>query len=264
MSATLEFILKRDRWAATFGLMLVIALAWGYLFAGAGMGMSALEMTRMASDKTMDMAHPTWTFGYALLMFVMWWIMMAAMMLPGAAPVILLATALNRKARVDHSPYGTSGFFVAGYLLVWAFFSLAATIAQWSLTEGGLLSSMMQSTSPHFAGGLLIAAGLWQLTPIKQACLRRCRSPVTFLTQHPRKGNAGSLAMGMEHGAYCLGCCGVLMALHFVGGVMNLHWIAGLAAYVLAEKLLPFGQQIGWATGFVLVLFGLALITGFV
>ncbi len=265
----LELILKRDRWVVIGGLALAVVLAWGYLLAGAGMGMSALEMTRMASREgiAMDfgsalMQPAVWTFGYALLMLVMWWIMMVAMMLPSAAPTILLAAALNRTARPGRVPYGASGFFTGGYLIAWGFFSLVAVAAQWGLTESELLCSMMRSTSPVLAGALMVTAGLWQFTPIKQACLRHCRSPVTFLTQRRRKGNAGSLVMGMEHGAYCLGCCWFLMALLFVGGVMNLYWILGLAVYISGEKMLPSGQRVGRIAGAGMVLWGFGLMAG--
>lgn len=263
----LESILKRDRWVMTAGFALVVALAWGYLLAGAGMGMSAVEMTRMASGEGIGsavMQPAVWTVGYAVLMFFMWWIMMVAMMLPSATRTILLAAALNRKARPDRAPYGAAGFFAAGYLVAWAFFSLAAVAAQWGLAEGGLIRSMLRSTSPFLASGFLVAAGLWQFTPVKRACLRHCRSPVEFLIRRRRKGNAGSLAMGIEHGAYCLGCCWFLMALLFVGGAMNLYWIVGLAAYVVAEKMLPAGQRIGRIAGTGLVFWGLGLMAGLV
>jgi predicted metal-binding membrane protein len=261
----LESALKRDRLVSMGALALMVALAWAYLLNGAGMGMSAFEMAHMSSGEGMNirsaaMEPASWTFGYAVLMFFMWWIMMAAMMLPSAAPVILLVTVLNRRARPDRMPYGASGFFAAGYLIMWGCFSLVAAAAQWGLTESGLLSSGTQSTTSGLAGGLLIAAGLWQLTPIKRTCLRHCRSPVRFLTQHRRKDNVGGLVMGMEHGAYRLGCCWFLMALLFVGGAMNLYWIMGLAIYVLVEKMLPAGQQVGRIVGAGLVLWGLAMI----
>ncbi len=259
----LESVLKRDRWVVMGGLALVLAMAWGYLASGAGTGMGVHGMTSIPSAG-MGMEPAAWTSVYAALMFFMWWIMMAAMMLPSAAPILLLAAALNRKARPGGMPYGATGFFAAGYLVVWACFSVVAVAAQWWLTQNGVLSAMMQATSGKLAGGLLIAAGLWQLTPIKQACLRHCRSPVQFLTRRRREGNYGALAMGLEHGAYCLGCCWLLMALLFVGGIMNLYWIAGLAVYVLGEKLLPVGQRIGLAAGAALVLWGVALVGGLI
>jgi predicted metal-binding membrane protein len=267
----LESTLKQDRRVVMGGLALVVALAWGYLLAGAGVEMDGHETARISSAEGIHvdsypaaMQSAIWTYDYVLLMFLMWWIMMAAMMLPSAAPTILLAAALNRKARADRAPYGGSGFFAAGYLIAWGFFSLVAVVAQWGLAKSGLLSSTMHSTSPVLAGGLLIAAGIWQFTSIKQACLRHCRSPVQYLTRRRRKGNAGSLGMGMEHGAYCLGCCWFLMALLFVGGVMNLYWIMGLAVYVLGEKILPAGHRIGRLAGAGLVAWGVGLIAGLI
>ena len=270
MSIRLEVILKRDRWVVLGGLALVILLSWIYLLVGAGMGMSGLAMTRLsaAEGMTMEMEATVmqpavWSIGYALLMFFMWWIMMIAMMLPSATPTILLAAALNRKASPNDPPYGSSGYFAAGYLFAWALFSCIAVAVQWSLMGSGLLSSLMQSTSTVLAGGILIAAGLWQFTPIKHACLRHCRSPVKFLTQHRRRGNVGSLLMGLEHGGYCVGCCWFLMALLLVGGVMNLYWIMALAIYVLVEKVFPKGERIGQIVGVGLAVWGLSWLVFF-
>lgn len=252
----LEFLLKRDRWVVASGLALILALFWAYLLSGAGIGTNAHDMADMPME---EMGAQPWSLGYAVLTFLMWWIMMAAMMLPSATPVLLLAAALNRKSQPERTPYGATGFFAAGYLIAWAFFSLAAVAAQWWLTQRGLLSDMMQATSWQLVGGLLIAAGLWQLTPIKNACLQHCRSPVQFLTQRRRTGNYGALVMGMEHGTYCLGCCWLLMALLFVGGIMSLYWIVGLAVYVLGEKLLPAGHRAARWVGAILVLCGMLL-----
>lgn len=264
-SIQLETILKRDRWIVLAGLTVVILLSWIYLLLGAGIGMSGIEMTRLSSGDgmMMDMGETApWSIGYGLLMFFMWWIMMIAMMLPSATPMILLAAALNRKASPHRQPYGTSGYFAAGYLLAWALFSGVAVVVQWGLTTSGLLSSLMQSTSTLLTGGILIAAGLWQLTPIKHNCLKHCRSPVKFLVQHRRQGNTGSLIMGLEHGMYCMGCCWFLMALLLVGGVMNLYWITGLALYVLVEKVLPKGERVGQIVGVGLVAWGFGWVTG--
>jgi predicted metal-binding membrane protein len=248
---SLESVLKRDRWIVAGALAFVVALSWAYLLSGTGMGTGGHDMTDMGA-----MRERSWNLGYAALMSLMWWIMMAAMMLPGAAPVVLLAAALNRRAQPDRAPFGATGFFVAGYLVAWGFYSLLAVAAQWWLTQTGLLSAMMRSASWQLSGGLLIAAGLWQLTPIKSACLRHCRSPVQFLTQRRRSGNPGALMMGVEHGTYCLGCCWLLMALLFAAGVMNLYWIAGLSIYVLGEKLLPAGHRVARWSGIGLVVAG--------
>ncbi len=248
----IEFILKRDRWFTAAGLVLVMLLAWAYLLAGAGMGMTAWDMTRMPVD--MDMGPVHWTPAYVMLMFFMWWIMMIAMMLPGAAPVVLLAAALNRRSDPQQPPYGTTAAFTLGYLLAWAGFSVIAVAGQWLLQVNGMLSGILAVNHSLLAGLLLLAAAAWQLTPMKQACLRQCRTPAKFLTERRRPGNDGALLMGMEHGFYCVGCCWFLMGLLFVGGVMNLFWIAGLAIFVLVEKLLPAGRHAGYSLALALVL----------
>jgi len=255
----LEFILRRDRWVVASGLALILALSWAYLLGEAGTPMGERDMADMP-----EMNATPWSPAYAGLMFLMWWIMMAAMMLPSAAPVLLLAASLNRRAQPGRAPYGATGFFGAGYLFAWAVFSLAAVGAQAWLAQSGFLSAMMQLSSRPLAGGLLIAAGIWQLTPLKRACLDRCRSPVRFLTERRRPGGFGALLMGIEHGTFCLGCCWLLMALLFVGGVMSLAWVAGLAVYVLGEKLLPAGHRVAQWTGAVLLLAGVAVIAGWV
>ena len=198
--------------------------------------------------------------GYIFVLLAMWWIMMIAMMLPSAAPIILLTAALNRRSTSDHPPYGTTAFFTIGYLLAWFLFSLVAVAGQLVLESNGLLSFKMQSNSTYLTAGLLLAAGVWQFSPIKQACLRHCRSPIEFITRNRRPGNQGALVMGLHHGTYCLGCCWFLMALLFAGGVMNLYWIAGLALFVLIEKLFSRGVWFGRITGAGLVITGTALL----
>jgi predicted metal-binding membrane protein len=211
----------------------------------------------------------TWTHGYALLMFSMWWLMMIAMMLPSAAPMVLLHAAVTRKglARADlnepkalsHRLFLTTTAFIAGYLAMWGAFSLVAVVAQWALARGELLSAMMMPTSKFLGSGLLLAAGVWQLTPFKTVCLRHCRSPISFLSTHWHPGVGGAFRMGIEHGGFCLGCCWFLMALLFYGGVMNLIWIIGLALVVLAEKVMPAGVAFGRVTGLLLIAWGVWL-----
>ncbi len=198
--------------------------------------------------------------GYIYVLLAMWWIMMIAMMLPSAAPIILLTAALNRRSTSVHPPYGTTAFFTIGYLLAWFLFSLVAVAGQLVLESNGLLSIKMQSNSTYLTAGLLLAAGVWQFSPIKQACLRHCRSPIEFITRNRRPGNRGALVMGLHHGTYCLGCCWFLMALLFAGGVMNLYWIAGLALFVVIEKLFSRGVWFGRIAGAGLVITGTALL----
>ena len=249
-------MLRHDRQVVIVGLFGVIVLAWAFILSGAGMNMSSL-----GSGAAMEMARPaTWSPGYALLMLAMWWGMMMAMMLPGATPMILLFATINRKRRSAGGASVPTGIFVLGYLLAWGGFSLAAVGVQWLLERAALLSPAMSSASIPFGGALLIAAGIYQFTPWKHACLRHCRTPFQFVMRHWREGRGGALVMGLHHGAFCLGCCWVLMGLLFYGGVMNLYWIVGLALFVLVEKTIPAGHRLGVIGGVGLVAWGGTLI----
>jgi predicted metal-binding membrane protein len=210
----------------------------------------AMDMTGMAGMQPMP-----WTPAYALSVFVMWAIMMVAMMLPTALPMILLyaRVAGQRQAAPAFSP---TFVFVGAYVAVWIGFSVLAAGMQWVLTEAGLVSDAMRFDGRIAGGGLLIAAGLYQLTPLKRICLTHCRSPLEFLISHWRQGYGGALGMGLHHGVYCVGCCWFVMALLFVGGVMNLAWVVAIAAFVLAEKLLPFGQRVGLIAGIIAIAAG--------
>jgi len=237
---------------------LVILLAWTYIIAGAGLDMDA--SATMPDAVNMMAPSVDWTPGYGALMFIMWWVMMMAMMLPSAAPMILLFATVNRGAS-GTTPTGVPTFiFAAGYGLVWGFFSLIAASVQWLLTSYMLLDAMMQSTSQIFGAALLIFAGAYQFLPIKDACLRHCQTPMQFVMGHWAPGRSGALKMGILHGVFCLGCCWFLMALLFFGGVMNLVWIAGLALYVLIEKLAPPQTQISKIAGGVLIVWGVATV----
>jgi predicted metal-binding membrane protein len=181
-------------------------------------------------------------------------------MLPGVTPVILTFATVNRNRRARSEPYVPAALFASGYLLAWAGFSLAATLAQSALERAALLSPMDMTTDSRLLGGLLfIAAGLYQFTPVKLACLRFCRSPLDFVINHWRDGPGGALRMGIAHGLYCLGCCWILMLLLFVGGVMNLLWVAALSILVLLQKLVP-GKRAAQGTGLVMLIVGLVLI----
>jgi len=251
MGATLlERGLRHDRALVAAGLLLVVLLSWLYLFAGAG---TMQDMDGML----MPMSAGPWTPAYALLMLLMWSVMMAAMMLPSAAPMILLYARIAA-GRQGSGAAALTGVFALGYLAIWTIFSLAAVALQYLLQRLALLSPMMETSSVALAGVLLVAAGAYQWLPIKQACLRHCRSPLDFVLSHWRAGMAGAFRMGVQHGMLCLGCCWALMLLLFVGGVMNLAWIAGLALLVLAEKLAPAGHWIGRAAGVVLAGWGVA------
>ena len=230
-----------------FGLVAVCALAWAYT-------------VRFGATMTTPIPAP-WSgadFGFN---FVMWAVMMVAMMVPSAAPTVMLyhKVATGRDASGNGA---LSALFVAGYLAVWTGFSLLATLAQWRLHDAALLSPMMAAASPWLGGGLLLTAGAFQLTPLKQACLAKCRSPMAFLLGRWRDGPRGAFAMGAENGVYCAGCCWALMALLFVVGVMNLVWVAALAAIVLAEKVLPHGDRLGKAGGLALIAWGAWVIAG--
>jgi predicted metal-binding membrane protein len=247
--------LRHDRVVVLASLGSVVLLAWSYLLLGAGMQM---EMMDMGGGQMMAML-PEWTPGYGLLVFVMWAVMMVAMMLPSAAPVTLLVASIARKRAATGGKRGRpTPLFVAGYLSVWFAFAAAATLLQWRLEAAELVFDTMALASMAASGGVLIAAGIYQWTPLKQACLRRCRSPLEFLLFHFRDGARGALASGMRHGVFCLGCCWMLMALLFVGGVMNLAWIGGIALLVLIEKVLPWGGWMGRATGVLMVVWGAA------
>ena len=256
-SNVIETIVKRDRLIVIGALVAVVLLSWLYILSGAGMGMTAFEMTAITNNVPARMMQPAvWTPTYFLFMFFMWWVMMIAMMIPSASPMLLLFAAINRKQREKDAPFVSTGVFAAGYIIVWAAFSLLATTLQWGLERIGLMSAMMVATSGLFGGLALIVAGTYQLTPLKHACLRLCRTPIQFVTHHWRKGPGGALRMGVEHGLFCLGCCWTLMALLFVGGVMNLFWIIGLAVFVLLEKTIPAGHRLASLGGISLIVWG--------
>ena len=248
-----EWALKHDRFVALVCLLVVITLAWSYIVAGAGM-----DTSRMSA--TSNLMSQTWTPLYFLLMLFMWFVMMVAMMLPSASPMILLFSAINRKNDERGNSVVSTGVFVTGYIAAWGGFSLIATSVQWWLEEMALLTPMMASANPLFGSALLVTAGIYQLTPLKYACLRHCRSPIDYLGHRWRNGTAGALIMGLEHGLFCLGCCWVLMGLLFYGGVMSLEWIIGLALFVLLEKVLPAGHRIGHLSGVVLIIWGITIV----
>jgi len=255
----LEAVLQRDRVVLVAGLVAVLAMAWGWLLTGAGMEMSAVDMTAMAGMDGWLMRPAVWTPAYAVLIFAVWWVMMISMMLPSAAPMLLLFARVNRKDKAAGAPLAPTTLFAAGYLLAWGGFSAAAAALQWGLESARLVSPMLVTTDHWLGVGILVAAGLWQLTPFKARCLSHCRTPLGFLIGNWHTGRLGALRMGLEHGAFCLGCCWFLMSLLFFGGVMNLYWIVGLAIFVLLEKTVPFGHWLGRLAGMMLVVWGAVL-----
>jgi predicted metal-binding membrane protein len=255
----METILKRDRLIVLAGLLGISALAWVYMVREA----HAMNLTGMCCCAGMKMSGPDmqpWATDTLVPLFLMWSEMMVAMMVPSAAPMILTFAHVNRNRREQEQPYVRTGIFLLGYLLVWTAFSAIAAVGQWVLHATALLSPMMVSTSPILGGTLLIAAGIFQWTPFKNACLTRCCSPVGFLMNGWREGNGGALRMGLKHGAYCTGCCWFLMALLFVAGVMNIAWIAILSLLVLVEKIAPRGLLIGRIAGVLLIAWGVWMI----
>jgi predicted metal-binding membrane protein len=240
-------LLRRDRAVVAAALGGAVLLAWAYLL------LAARDMP--SASAAVMMAMP-WTAATFATMAVIWLAMMAAMMLPSAAPMILLFATIERKGRpAPGRSRGATSLFAGGYLAVWAGFAIVATAAQWGLDEARLLSPSVALASGFLAGGVLLLAGIYQLTPLKQACLRLCRSPFDFLMRY-RQGRAGALAMGLRHGMFCLGCCWAIMALLFVGGAMNMGWVAALTLFVLAEKQFPAGRLVGRAGGIGLILWG--------
>jgi predicted metal-binding membrane protein len=256
----LEAALRRERLVVGISMLMVVAGSWVWLLLGAGTGMTPMDMTRMAGMNGWLMQPAQWSIGYALLMLSMWWVMMAAMMLPSTAPVLLLFARIRGQNRSDGAPVTSTGLFAAGYLLVWGAFSTLAVALQWALESARLLSPMLETSTVWLGAGILIAVGLWQLSPMKGVCLRHCRTPLGFLIGHWRPGSRGAFRMGVAHGAWCLGCCWSLMTLLFFGGVMNLYWIVGLAIFVLLEKTTPFGHWLGRIAGIVLIGWGVLLV----
>ena len=248
--AAIEAMLRRDRAIVAAALVILTALAWAYVWwLAADMDMSGMDMSgfRMIPAGT----TAPWNAMEFALVFAMWAVMMIGMMTPSATPMILIYARVGRQAARQGTPLAASCYFAGGYLLTWIGFALVASSAQWALERAALLTPMMAGASDMFSGTVLIAAGVYQWTPLKDACLRQCQSPLLFIQRHGgfRSDLLGTLALGARHGAYCIGCCWVLMALLFVGGVMNVLWIAAIAILVLAEKVIPAGRVISRIAG---------------
>jgi predicted metal-binding membrane protein len=245
-----ELVLRADRAPLLLLLVLLPLVCWAWI------AVMARDMYGTMRGASAWMMTPVWDAPHVLLLWAMWAVMMAGMMLPSATPALLLFGAAARRR---HGGRGASRHIYAltfGYLGAWALFSLAATAGQRLLAVAWLVSPMMTVTSGVAGGALLALAGLYQLTPFKRACLQACQSPLGFMMRHWRQGTGGAFRMGFAHGASCVGCCWALMLLLFVGGVMNLAVIAALTALVAFEKLGPFGVPGARVSGVVLIVAG--------
>jgi predicted metal-binding membrane protein len=259
---------RRDTLVVGASLAIVTALSWWYILRlAADMNMGAMDMRgmRMVSSgfrMVMAPAREPWTMGEFALMFAMWAVMMIGMMTPSASPLVLLYARVGRQAASEGKAFAATGWFAAGYLFSWVLFSLAATASQWLLERAAVLSPAVMTVSRPAGAIVLIAAGVYQWSSLKNACLTHCQSPLVFLQHHGgfRRTASGSFTLGLHHGLYCVGCCWTLMALLFVGGVMNVAWIAGLAILVLLEKVTPFGRTIARVAGVALVIGGVQLL----
>jgi predicted metal-binding membrane protein len=249
--SALEAALARDRWWVISALAAALVISWAWIVP------MAIDMYGGMAGLAAWMVPAQWGTRHDLLLFAMWLVMMVGMMLPSAAPTLLIYAAVLRRADPAAPVLARVYLFAAGYLAIWTAFSLAATAVQRVLAQAALLSPMMQLRSPVLGATLLIGAGIYQLTTFKQACLNSCHSPAAFVASHWRAGPGGAWRMGLEHGLYCLGCCWVVMLLLFVGGVMNLVWIAALTVFILLERLLPARVQGGRLSGVLLIGAGL-------
>jgi len=279
-TSRLELILRRDRAVVLGAIVAVAALAWAYVIwlatdmgaapAGAdmpGMTMPGMDMPGMEMPKTdmpgMDMGSTLapalrgWSVGDFAFMFAMWATMMVGMMLPSVAPMLLIYAGVARQAGSRGKPFAATAWFATGYLLAWTAFSMLATAAQWAL-ERALLLTPMTGIGTRLGGIVLIAAGIYQCTPLKDVCLSACQSPLQFIMRHGgfRPNPLGAMNLGAEHGIYCIGCCWALMAILFVVGIMNLLWVAAIAAFILLEKLVVPGRLLSRAAGAVLIIAG--------
>jgi predicted metal-binding membrane protein len=252
----LESALRRDRWIVAVSLALLVLLCWWYLLIMAS-GMKAMSGEGGSTEYMWLMPMGSWTARDFVLACAMWIIMMVGMMVPSAAPVVLLYAMIARRERQQGRAMAATGVFVAGYLAVWGGFSVAAAGLQYLATEAGLMSDLMESTSAAVGGAVLLIAGAYQLSQWKGSCLAHCRSPLAFLTQH---WQSGPFRMGFVHGSYCLGCCWAVMSVLFAVGVMNLAWIAGLSALVLLEKTLPRGALVARGSGVLMLVAGMLVL----
>ncbi len=263
----LEQVLRRDRAVVITALLLITLLAWAYVLrlaldmSAPGMQMSGMRMVPAAGAWMVSVERP-WSAAEFLLVVLMWWVMMIGMMTPSVAPLMLIHARIARQAADARQPLAATSWLLGGYLACWAVFSLAATAAQWLLDRAALLAPDMRVAGTRVGGALLVVAGIYQWSPLKRRCLSHCQAPLTFLQMYggfPARPHR-LLGLGMRHGLYCIGCCWALMALLFVGGIMNVLWIAGLSLLVLAEKMLPQGLRLARIIGLALAAAGVTML----
>lgn len=250
---SLEYLLKRDRFVIISGLFFITLLSWLYIIY---LYRQMVYMDMNALFFAMPMT-PHWAATDFILLFLMWIVMMIAMMTPSVAPLILVFAKVNRERKLQHHPFVNTGYLITGYFLVWAVYSVAATALQWLLQQIAWLNPDMKTTNKILGGIILILTGIFQFTSLKKTCLTYCRSPLNFILLHWKEGKQGALKMGIENGFYCLGCCWLLMVLLFVAGIMNLLWVALIALFVLAEKISPGIRWLPYVAGFALIAYGI-------
>jgi predicted metal-binding membrane protein len=249
-------VLKNDRFIVLMALPFICVLSWLYLIY---LRNQMYPMTMDAVFFAMPMTSQ-WSGTDFVLLFLMWLVMMIAMMTPSITPLVIIFTLINRKRGQQQNPYASSGYLLSGYFLVWAAFSLLATFLQWLLQRVSLLNPEMVTTSKVLGGIILIIAGIFQFTPLKNTCLHNCRSPISFIHQHWKDGKTGAVRMGIQNGIYCLGCCWILMLLLFVSGIMNILWIAIISLFVLLEKVLSSVKFISPVAGIALIAYGIIVL----
>ncbi len=255
---SIERIIKRDRLIIIFSLIGIVLLAWMYLF------YLYLSMKNINLRLAVSMPQTKyWSSVDFVFVFLMWGVMMVAMMVPSAAPMVIMFSTISRKRREQEAPFVSTGIFLSGYLVAWAFYSALATLGQWLLHTASLLSPMMMMISnPILTGILLLIVGIFQFTPIKYVCLTHCQSPFEFILNKWKEGRRGAFIMGISNGNYCVTCCWALMSLLFVVGIMNIIWIAIIAVFILAEKLVITNRQISRLSGIFIILWGIGILAG--
>jgi len=248
----MENILKKDRLIIISSLFIISLLAWVYIiYLYKQMAVMNMDALFFAMPMT-----PSWTMTDFALLFLMWFVMMIAMMTPAVAPLILIFAMVNRQRKQQNRPFVNTAYLMTGYFVVWAAFSLAATSLQWLLQQISMLNPEMKTTNKILGSVILIATGIFQFTAFKHTCLQYCRTPIEFVHRHWKEGKPGALRMGIQNGFYCLGCCWMLMVVLFVAGIMNLLWVAIIALFVLIEKISSQTKWISYVAGFVLILYG--------